>query len=313
MSFSGRMDERIGLLRDIARGQHGALTIDQIEQAGLTADQRRGLVERGTLERVGARVLRSPFVEATPLADLAAFVLDCGEGALASGSTAAALHRFDGFGLAPPWNVTMPRGRLVRRRGHHIHTTIDLAPIDRTRVDGIPAMTTARTLIDIARSLSPRRLTVALDSALRDRKITEDLLHQRIVELRGSGRHGIPTLLAVIDGVEAARGGHSWLERRFLQLCAGSALPRPQTQQVTGRAKDKLVRVDCCFPGTTLVVELLGYRWHRGSRTQFNRDAERVNALVLQGYVVLQFTYDHVVAEPDWVVAQVRSALQPFV
>ncbi len=29
-----------------------------------------------------------------------------------------------------------------------------------------------------------------------------------------SGRHGIPKLLAVIDGAEVARGGHSWLERR---------------------------------------------------------------------------------------------------
>ena len=58
------------------------------------------------------------------------------------------------------------------------------------------------------------------------------------------------------------------------------------------------MRVDCRFPGTPVIVEVLGYRWHRGNRSQFNRDAERVNALVLQGYVVLQFTYDHVVAEP---------------
>jgi hypothetical protein len=311
--FSSGMKEPLDHVRDIARGQHGALTLVQLERTGITVDQRRGLIERGTLERVGSHVFRSPFVEATPVAELAAFVLDCGEGAVASGPTAAALHELDGFELAPPWHVTVLRGRLVRRGSHHVHTTIDLEPVDRTRVHGIPVMTTARSLIDVARYLRPRHLTVALDSALRDRKVTEDLLHQRIVALRSSGRHGIPKLIAVIDGAEAARGGHSWLERRFLELCIAAALPLPLTQQVSGRAKDRLVRVDCHFPGTPVIIEVLGYRWHRGNRSQFNRDAERVNALVLQGYVVLQFTYDHVVAEPGWVVEQVRTALGPFV
>jgi uncharacterized protein DUF559 len=311
--FSRDMDAHIDLLRDIALGQHGALTVTQIERAGLTLGQRRGLVDRGTLERVGTNVLRSPFVASTPLADLAVFVLDCGEGAVASGPTALALHGFDGFELAAPWHVTVPRGRLVRRPDHHIHTTIELDPVDRTLVHGIPTMTPARSLVDAARHLPAGRLTVALDCALRDRKVTEDLLHERIVGLRSSGRHGIPKLLAVIDGAEASRGGHSWLERRFLELCAAAVLPRPLTQAVTSRAKDRLVRVDCRFPGTTLIVELLGYRWHRGNRSQFNRDAERLNALVIDGYVVLQFTYDHVVAEPDWVTDQVRAALRPFV
>jgi hypothetical protein len=232
---------------------------------------------------------------------------------VASGPTAAALHEFDGFELASPWHVTVPRGRLVRRRGHHVHTTITLEPVDRTRVCGIPAMTAARSLIDVARYLSPRRLTIALDGVLRDRKVTENLLHERIVELRTSGRHGIPKLLAVIDGAEAARGGHSWLERRFLELCGTAGLPRPATQQVMSKANDRLVRVDCHFPGTCVIVEVLGYRWHRGNRAQFNRDADRINALTLDGYVVLQFTYDHVVAEPTRVVEQIRAALQQFV
>jgi hypothetical protein len=307
------MDKHMELLRDIASGQHGALTIEQVEGAGLTLDQRRGLVERGTLDRVGTRVLRSPFVDSTPRADLAAFVLDCGAGAVASGPTALALHEFDGCELAPPWHATVPRGRVVRRQGHHVHTTLSLEPVDCTRVHGIPVMAAGRSLIDAARYLSPRSLTIALDSGLRDRKFTEELLHERIVDLRSSGRHGIPKLLAVIDGAEAARGGHSWLERRFLELCTTAGLPRPATQQVVSKANDRLVRVDFLFAGTPVIVEVLGYRWHRGSRAQFNRDAERINALTLAGYVVLQITYDHIVAEPAGVVEQVRQALRPFV
>ena len=74
------------------------------------------------------------------------------------------------------------------------------------------------------------------------------------------------------------------------------------------RARGRLVRVDCRFPGTRVVVELLGYRWHR-SNQQLARDAVRVNALVLDGFAPMQFTYDQVTVEPDWVIAQTRQAL----
>jgi len=39
------------------------------------------------------------------------------------------------------------------------------------------------------------------------------------------------------------------------------------------------------------------------------RDAERMNALVLDGLRPMQFTYDQVTAESPWVVAQLRAAL----
>ena len=134
-------------------------------------------------------------------------------------------------------------------------------------------------------------------------------MHRRIVALRSKGRYGIPKLLAVVDGLEATRGGHSWLERRFLELCRDAGLPVPATQQrVLSRARDRLVRVDCTFPGTRVVVELLGYRWHR-TKDQMARDTERMNALLLDGFVPLQFTYDQVTVESPWVAGQVRQAL----
>lgn len=296
-------------LAELAVGQYGAVHRDQCEQVGLTARQRRRRVAGGVLEPVGVHALRSPFVESTPLADLAALVLDCGPGTMASGPTAAALHGFDGFVLAPPFHVTVPRGRYVERPPHVVHTTGDLPPVDRTRVQGVPVLSAARTLIDLARSVGRVRLTVALDSALRERRTTEDRLHARIVALRTKGRYGIPKLLEVIEGAEACRGGHSWLERRFLQICAAAGLPRPRTQQVATVAKGRLVRVDFEFDTTGVVVEVLGYRWHRGDRAALARDVERLNALVLAGKLPLQFSYDHVTAEPEWVTAQVRAAL----
>jgi hypothetical protein len=295
-------------LADLATGQHGAITASQIGDAGISPRRLRSRVQSGVLDRIGSHIYRSPFVAASPLADLAALLLDCGSEAFASGPTAAALHGFDGFRLKQPFHVTVIRGRNVQRAHHHIHTTIELPLIDRAMVSGLAAMSATRTLIDVARFVSSTQLTEALDSALRDGLTSEELLHRRIVALRSSGRFGIPKLIAVIEGVEASRGGHSWLERRYLELCARAGLPRPHTQRVLSRTREHLIRVDCRFPGTRVVVELLGYRWHR-TKAQLSSDAERMNALVLDGFAPMQFTYDQVTTEPDWVLDQTRRAL----
>ncbi len=312
------MDDAIERLAAIAAGQHGALTTAQALAAGLSADQLRRQLRAGVLRRVGRHTVASPFGPTGALAELAALLLDCGAAggpaawaAWASGPTAAALHGFDGFHLERPFHVTVLRGRNVHRVHHHVHTTIDLPALDRTTVAGVPATSATRTVVDLARHVGPKRLTIALDSALRDRLTTEDLLHRRIVELRASGRYGIPKLLAAIEGSEAMRGGHSWLERRFLELCAEAGLPRPVTQQQLGRAGGRLIRVDCRFPATPVVVELLGYRWHR-TATQMARDTERVNRLQLDGHVVLQYGYDAVVNNGPDVLAEVTGVLTRF-
>ncbi len=302
------MPDHLRRLADTATGQHGALTASQIGGAGLDPVQLRRRVQSGILDKIGSHTYRSPFASSSAAADLHALVLDCGANAFASGPTAAAVHGFDGFKLRPPFHVTVVRGRNVQRAHHHIHTTTVLPQIDRATVDGMPTMAATRTLIDIARFVGATTLTAALDSALRDGLSSELHLHSRINELRSSGRYGIPKLLAVIEGCEASRGGHSWLERRFLELCAGAGLPTPRTQQVLSRARDRLVRVDCRFPGTPVVVELLGYRWHR-TPEQLARDTERMNALVLDGFRPMQFTDAHVTTWPDWVLDQLRAAL----
>jgi hypothetical protein len=236
-------------MADTATGQHGAITVEQIGTAGMSPDQLRRRVQSGILDQILPHTFRSPFSATSARADLAALVLDCGPESFASGPTAAALHRLDGFVLKAPFHVTVLRGRNVQRAHHVVHTTTELPLVDRTTVEGIAAMSATRTMIDVARFVRPDRLTAALDAALRDGLTSEEALHQRITQLRSSGRYGIPRLLAVIEGSEITRGGHSWLERRFLELCGRAMLPRPATQQVLTRTGDRLVRVDCRFPG----------------------------------------------------------------
>ncbi len=302
------MDTPEQRLARVASGQLGLVTRRQAHLAGVTEDELRRRVESGALEHAGPKTFRLFGAQRTPRHELLALILDAGPNAHATGRSSAALHEFDGFDLRPPFDVITQRGRGIRRAGHRIHTTLHLDPIDRTRLGGIPTLTAERTLIELARREAPARLAASLDSGLRDRRLTEDRLHQRIVALRSQGKHGIPKLLDVIEGGEITRGGHSWLERRFLELAARVGLPRPLTQQVLARSGDRIVRVDFRFPGTPIVVETLGYRYH-ATREQLARDAARLNALLDQGMRPYQFTYDHVTGEPDRVVAQLRAAL----
>ena len=292
----------------IARGQHGAFLIEQAHQAGIPAHVLRGWISSGLLDRFGARTLRSTITPTAEVDDAAAHLLDIKPSAWLSHPTAASMHRFDTFGeVEPPFHVTLPRGCYTRRSGLVVHTSDDLPLLDRVFVDGLPVTNPTRTIIDLARTEKPARLTAVLDGALRDRLITEQGLLTRIAELRTQGRYGVPALLAVIEGSEASRGGHSWLERRYLELTASAGIPAPEMQRHLGRVDGRLIRVDCYYPDAELVVELLGYRWHR-SKSQMNRDAERVNRLQLDGHMVFQFTYEQVTLGPTIVLATVVEA-----
>jgi hypothetical protein len=292
----------------VANGQLGSFSRTQAHAAGLTDRQLRGRVQSGLLEQVGAHAFRLPGAPPGLLAELQALLLDIGEPCWASGPTAAALHGFDGFALRRPLHVTVPRERNVRRIGVVVHSSGFMPPLDREELAGMRVTSPTRTLIDLARNEPPERLTAAVDAAFRDGRSCEDALHRRIAALRSRGRYGIPALLGVLDGREVTRGAHSWLEREFLRLIAAAELPRPDTQAVLTKAGDHLVRVDCRFPGTPIVVELLGYRYHR-TKAQLTRDAERLNVLVLAGFDPFQFTYDQVVNDSEHVIATVRLAL----
>ncbi|MBI5089531.1 MAG: hypothetical protein HZB15_11930 [Actinobacteria bacterium] len=229
----------------------------------------------------------------------------------AYGATATGLQQMDGFMLAPPFDVVVERGHNVRRVGHSVHTTTYLPLIDRAMPFGIPSMSPTRALICLADDHDPQVVARALDGAIRDGQTTEDFLHRRIADLRRSGRRGIRGILEVIEGIEVTRGGQSWLETEFLRLVEGAGLPRPLTQQVLGRRGDRLIRVDFRFPDTDVVVEVLGYRYHR-TPSQLIGDAERINRLQLEGFHVLQYTYHHVVSQGPAVVLEVADALSTW-
>lgn len=227
----------------------------------------------------------------------------------AYGTTAAALKGFDGYELTKPFQLAVPYNRAPHRVDHVVHRMKSYNKLDIDNVYGIPCLSATRTLIELARTETPKRLTAALDSAIRDGLTTDDFLHRRMMELRARGRPGLDKLLKVMAGAELSKGGHSWLERTFLELLGELGLPSPVTQQVLAKRATKLIRVDCHFPGTNVIVELLGYEHHR-TTMQMEDDAERLNRLQLDGFAAMQFTYNHVVTRSPVMLDTLEEALR---
>jgi very-short-patch-repair endonuclease len=295
-------------LAAIATGQLGTFSRAQALDAGLSNRQLRRRVQSGILDQIGPNAFRFAGAPPTPRSQLQELLLDVGTPVWVAGPSAVAVLRFEGSKLVRPFHLVVPSDRNVRRNGAVIHRFEDLAPVDLTVVDGFPVTSVARTIIDMALWAAPFELRRLVEEAVSNEWVDEEHLFRRIGALRSQGRWGIPALLGVLDQRELTRGGESWLEREYLRLVASARLPRPETQVVLAKAGDRVVRVDCHFPGTDVVVELLGYRFHR-TRTQMNRDAERHNALLAAGKRVYQFTYDQVTMRPADVTSQTASAL----
>ncbi len=298
-------DQRIAR---IATGQLASFSRREAHDAGVSDRQLRRRVQSGVLQQVGPNAFRSALAPTTPIVELRGLVLDVGAPVWVTGQTAAALLGFDGYTLRRPFHVLLPRERHLTRQGVRVHRSSRIDPIDSCEIEGLPVTSAVRTLIELARVVGADELSTCLDSAIRDRLVSEDLVHRRIAALRSSGRHGVPALVDVLVGNEVARGGQSWLEREYLRLLAGAGLPRPDTQVVMTKAGDRLVRVDCRFPNSRVVVELLGYRFHR-TPGQMSNDAARYNALLAKGFLPYQFTYEQVTTGPALVLATTRQAL----
>ena len=224
-----------------------------------------------------------------------AAVLACGEGAVLSHHSAAALWKL----LRPidgPVHVSVPTttGRLSRR-GIRVHRCPSLTPADpppspsslpgeggrgrrilTTRRHNIPVTTIQRTIHDLEGTVAPYLLRRA----------------RRQAELKGIH----------LEGVEGARL-RSDLEEEFLALFLEHRFPRPETNVKIGRHE-----VDFLWRERRLVVEIDSFLYHRGS-VSFQEDHARDLDLRSGGYAVLRFTDRQLEGEPDRIVASVRGAL----
>jgi very-short-patch-repair endonuclease len=262
----------------IATSQHGIVTAKQLAAVGLGRMAIAERARKGRMHRLHRGVYAVGHRAPSWHGRWMAAVLACGEGAVLSHHSAAAL-----WDLLRPIegavHVSVPTtsGRAAQR-GIHLHRCPALRERLTTQRHRIPSTTMQRTIDDLRSSslLPPRLLRRAIRQA----------------EHKG----------VCLDGVESDRT-RSDLESAFLDLLRRHRVPLPEVNVRLGRWE-----VDFLWPGQRVVVEVDTWAYHRGS-VSFEDDHARDLDLRQRGFAVLRFTDTQIEEEPARVVADLARAL----
>jgi very-short-patch-repair endonuclease len=291
------VDQRLAAL---AERQHGVVATRQLASLGLPQRAVSHRVAAGRLHRVHRGVYAVGHSVLTVNGRRMAAVLAGGPGAVLSHASAAALWEIRPSAAARiDVSVRTPGGR-AKRPGLRIHRTPTLRADEITEHQGIRVTTPARTLLDLAATLSRRALERALDEA--EIKELYDLASLDAMARTHAGERGAAQLTQALAHDGEPTLTDSELEELMRALCDEHHLPRPKQQAwVAG------LRVDFFFAAARLVVETDGYRYHR-TRRAFERDRERDAILARAGYRTLRFTHRQMTRRPAEVAATIRSS-----
>jgi very-short-patch-repair endonuclease/predicted transcriptional regulator of viral defense system len=295
----GRADHAI---LSLASAQHGVVTRAQLLRAGISQQ----IVKRRLKSNFLRPMHRGVYIvgqRSTPQARALAATYACGDSAAVSHEIAAHVH-----GLIPAGeeaervHVSLARGDR-RRPGVRTHRVGSLPADEITTVDGIPVTTPARTLLDIASVVSPRRLEKALIEALA-RGLTS--LKEVDSILQRHPRHPGAALLRAALGSGSPARARSVAERRFVALLRKARLPTPEINVTVEGCE-----VDFLWRSQRLIVEVDGRAYH-STNDRFENDRRRDRILVAAGYRVMRITWRQLVDEPMAVAVQVAQALAVF-
>lgn len=267
-------------------------------------------IETGRLHSVFRGVFAVGRRQISERGRLLAATLACGEGAVISHRSAAALMGLLDKGPASI-DVIAPsrRGRKIDGiRRHHVRRP---QRWETGTFDGIPCTSPARTLVDLAGVLGTRTLRSAFERAA-----ARKLLDLGAIELSvgSGGRTGTRVLRELLDewrpaAPVLARGRlKSPLEAKVLPLLAKHGLPMPlanaPVELVEGR-----IEVDFLWPQHRFVLEADSRAFH-ATDVAAERDRWRDRELIRVGYSSLRITHDQAESEAEAIADAIAVCLQ---
>lgn len=265
------------VIAKIAARQHGVVTFAQLLSAGIDKSAVGRRVRAGRLHRIHQGVYAVGHAALSEHGRYMAAVLACGDGAVLSHGSAAALWGLLRPEPTQPVHVSLPSPNGRRRRsGITIHRTT-FAPGDLTRRAGIPVTSPSRTVLDLRRTHAPHLVRRATRQAQQARYRLDPRLEP-----------------------DRTR---SDLERDFRAFVRRHRLPPAEINVPVGR-----YTVDFLWRAQRLVVETDGYHYHQG-QVAFEDDHVRDLALRRRGFTVLRYTGRQLQREGELVAAEIRARL----
>lgn len=290
----------------IAVAQNGVVTLEQLEDIGLSRSAILQREETGRLHRLHQRVYSLTPRVMTERGKFMAAVLACGPGAVLSHRSAAYL-----WGVVDTWeepiDVTAPNRRGRSPEGVAAHRDGSLQPIDKTTLHGVPCTSVARTLLDFA-AVAPEwevRKAVAQAEILR----ILDKARLRALLKRSRRRRGVARLRLILDTIHPqTKRARSELERLFLEMCAKRAIPEPEVNVWMDAPDGKRYQADFLWRDAGRIVEADSRRFH-ATDSAFVSDRKRQQQLELAGWRVSRCTWEEVEHEPRRLALTIQGLL----
>lgn len=287
----------------LATRQHGHIHRQQILRAGLGRGAIAHRLRTGWLQAVHPSVYRLAGAGGSRAGRCMAAILFFAGHAVVAQREAASLWQLLDTTQEPredaPVHVLLA-GRSYRPRpGVVVRRAVALPQSDLRWRQGIPVTSPARTLLDLAGTMSDIELEAALASAFRRSLVRRAQLDE--VMARNPRARGIGVLRALLVQAEPLHDTRSIYERKMLALLQAAELPRPLTNVLVA---DKLV--DGLWPDLKLAYEFDGWRIHRD---RFERDRLRDQDLLIAGHRVVRISRRQVDLQPYALVARIASVI----
>lgn len=284
--------ERIPLIPEpldqLARQQFSLVTRAQV-LAVMSRSQLQRRLDRGILVRVYPGVYRFPGSAPSFRQRALAVCLAVGPTCAVSHLAAARLMQVTGA-QASQVEITVPRARTAGAALVLTHRR-PLPQCDLTQRWSIPVTAPARTVIDLSRMIDPGLLRRIFDELLRTRQLTEEQLLRRLSSEEPLPRYSSATLNSLLLGHTpvAGRGhGDSPPEDWVFDTIVAAGLPVPVRHYIVV-VDGEIRELDMAYPEMLIAIEYDGWTIH-ADRSHFHKDREKVSALQLLGWIVLQVT-----------------------
>lgn len=283
----------------MAEKQHGVVSVSQLGELGYSEEAIRHARESGRLHPLHRGVYAVGHASLPRHGECLAAIWACGTGALLSHRSAAWLwgltQRF-----ARPIEITASSPRRTRER-IRVHSATALVPEDRSRTEGIPVTSVARTLLDFA-ATDPGYLGRAVENTYRLGLL--DLVSIDELLLRGKGFRGVARLRDITRTYRGSVFTRSDFERYFLDRSRRGEFPEPSMNFFI-----ESYEVDAYWPRERFAVELDTYEYH-GDPMAFERDRRRQEDLKLAGIEMARITGVRFEREPRAVAERIHRLLK---
>jgi len=288
--MAGKKRSDWGRLAALAAEQRGAVSRRQLRAIGLSDSAISRAVADRRLHRVFPSVYTLGYPRSSERVRMRAAALACGDGAVVSHRSAAAL-----LGLLDRAPVVVDvialgsRGRKID--GIRVHDVRPVRVEETGTVAGIPCTSPARTLVDVAGMVGERSLRSGFERAAARRLLDLEAIEAAIGP---GGRRGIPALRALVEEwrraatVAAKQRLKSPLEAMVLPLLLRRGAPAPRSNAPVELVKGR-IEVDFLWAEQRFVLEADSRDFH-ATGVAFERDRWRDRELLRVGYSSLLVT-----------------------